>query len=785
MDPLLYGHNSEEGIVAAQHVGDNAMRIYVRRDGGTDQGDVEFFPFFLLSDESYLTRFAAKYWIKELGGSNFFRYLCAFSRWSEMWEALRHAMESYNSTAVAKIDSVVDLPVVHFRTDPVSQFLMQSGKTLFKGMGVSDLHRLQIEIAWVEAGQPIGRDPTFAEEHIACAALSDNRGWTAIIDTRTRKESEVLEEVVQIVKRLDPDVLEGHHLSTTGLAKLLRRCEALGIEMRIGRDGTTPRTIETRVPVLETDAAPFEVAGRHIVDTAVLAQQYDVAKRRIENFEIQHVADFFGLQPFGKPGFHADRLHWHWSREPETVLCWAQYCVRAVRDLCEILLPSAISLAQMVPMSLGAVIRSGAATKIESLLLREYLRQRRSVPMPQVGVQTAGGYSDIFHRGVFGPVLHVDVESLYPSIIISEGISPRSDDLGIFVDLLERLKNKRLEAKEKAARTEHGRDRLRLDAAQSSLKILINAFYGYLGYPKGLFNDFKAADRIATQGQAILRGLIEQVALNGGKVIEVDTDGIYCVPPSNGKAGLARFVQALEKKLPQGIRLTVAGKHKKMLSYKVKNYALLDEDDGLILKGSSLISRSMEPFARRYLRTCIECLLRDDLDGLHRAYANTCRDLMGHRIPIRELVRTETLNESYEDYEKAVEAEKRNRAASYQSAIAGGIPWRPGLKVSYYITGEQADAVAFQNCKLVEQWDANFPDENIAYYVKRLKEFSKRLEDFFLAQDFHAIFSPDDLFGFSGRGVPVLSTPVHERKVESDEGEEQTTPEISIWLDEG
>ena len=38
-----------------------------------------------------------------------------------------------------------------------------------------------------------------------------------------------------------------------------------------------------------------------------------------------------------------------------------------------------------------------------------------------------------------------------------------------------------------------------------------------------------------------------------------------------------------------------------MFSYKMKNYALLDEDGKIIIKGAALHSRGLEPFQRNYL----------------------------------------------------------------------------------------------------------------------------------------------------------------------------------------
>ena len=55
----------------------------------------------------------------------------------------------------------------------------------------------------------------------------------------------------------------------------------------------------------------------------------------------------------------------------------------------------------------------------------------------------------------------------------------------------------------------YAQERMGLDARQSSMKILINSFYGYLAYNRALFNDFRAADAVTGGGQEILRQIMQ------------------------------------------------------------------------------------------------------------------------------------------------------------------------------------------------------------------------------------------------------------------------------------
>src|SRR2546421_8036865 len=84
-----------------------------------------------------------------------------------------------------------------------------------------------------------------------------------------------------------------------------------------------------------------------------------------------------------------------------------------------------------------------------------------------------------------------------------------------------------------------------LHALQNTFKILINSFYGYLGFAQGHFADFDAAARVTQIGRDLLKKMIDWLSAQGAQVIEVDTDGIYFVPP---KADAASSLVSGEKR---------------------------------------------------------------------------------------------------------------------------------------------------------------------------------------------------------------------------------------------
>ena len=784
---MLYGASEDQRLLAVHPVGDARMRVYTRTESRITSSDHDFFPFFFLSDSSFLKGFWARHWIKELSGDNYYRFLCAFTSWPGMWEAINHLIRRYNAETHSTVESYRDLPIVHFRTDPASQFMMQSGMTLFKGMEFHDLHRMQLDIETYTSSGFRFSNANRSDDRVIVVALSDNRGWKQALTGEHMDERTLLTELVKLIKQLDPDVIEGHNIFNFDLPYIMKRCEMLGVEFTIGRDGSAPRVADARTTFAERsiDYSKYEVAGRHIIDTWLLAQSYDAAKRALESYGLKYLARHFGFAGEDRIYIQPDRIPWYWDHEPDLLVRYALDDVHETMRLSELLSQSTFFLTQMLPFNYGAVATMGSSTKVESLLLREYLRQRHSLPRPDTRLPTSGGYTDVFYTGIMGPILDVDVESLYPSIMLHDGISPSKEALGIFLPLLKALTAQRLEAKRLMADAKETTARARYDALQSSFKILINSFYGYLGYNRALFSDSEAADRVAQTGQRLLRQLINAISVKKGTVVEVDTDGIFFVPPGSKKSESAEttFVREISRSLPEGINLAVKGRYKSILSYKKKNYALLGYDEKINIRGSSLNSRSIENFGRNFIHQCIEALLNNNVANLHELYVSLHRDITEHKLTIADFARTEVLKESYDEYQTAVIGGARNRTAAYEVAIAAGLSWKRGDRVSYYITGSDGHVKGFENCKLSEEWNAEFPDENVAYYLRRLDEFAKKFEPFFTSADFRAIFSVDDLFGFSPVGIQIVTTKL-EKEEERAAPVETESIEPTIWLDE-
>ena len=725
---VLFGSDPLQGIVAVEPSGDRAMRLFLRRGKRLVAQEEPFVSFILVEDEKLMKGFKNPYRVERLSTVNEYKVLVVFEGWDACQKARDHLHKRTGESA-----SSPHAPYLYV-SDPVHQFLLLTGKTLFKGLAFKDLHRMALDIETACAPGFEFSNPEREEDRILSIALMDNQGYSEVIFGKDMEEKEMLASLGERITRLDPDVIEGHNLFNFDLEYLRARAKRHGVPLAWGRDGSSPRIRRSRFTVAERiiDFTRMDIFGRHVVDTYFLLQYYDVTAREMESYGLKAAAQHFGLAEEGRTYIEGKDIQWFFDHDPESLKKYNLEDVKETLALSELLGYPFFLQARIFPYSYQNIFVRGNATKINALFLREYLKQRASVPKPKGGGEFEGGYTDVFVTGVVPHVVHCDVASLYPSILLSYSLKPVSDTLNVFLPLLRDLRDFRLEAKRRAkeARDPHERDYYQ--ALQQTFKILTNSFYGYLGTELHPFADQALAAEVTRKGREIIHKMIDWLRKEGATPVEIDTDGIYFVPPERVKTEKQEkdLVERLNESLAEGIEVGMDGRYRAMFSYKKKNYALLDSKGELMIKGSALRSRGMEKYLREFLSEMIRLLLEERAGEIEGLLKKAMARLEHHQFPISELAKTEALSESPDIYKEKVKQGKRNPAALYELALASGRSYRAGDQLSYYVTGETKKVKVYENSKLASLYDPVSPDENVPYYQDKLFALMEKFKEF-------------------------------------------------------
>src|SRR5438046_5094141 len=443
---MLFGADRTPRIVAIELGETGTVKVYRRGKGGSTVVEVEPFHPFVWCDSDVLDLGIES---EKLESSLKYGWLVTVDSWKELI-ALRNGLRNAGRDFFAF-------------TDPGQHYLTATGRTLFKDLRFEELKRMQIEVLSVA-----GVDEPGDKDHIMSITVSDNTGWEEllIIDPKNVEQSEhdALKRLTSLVKERDPDVIEGHNLFRFDLPYLVQRAKKTKTKLDWGRSGGFLRSRPSRLQIAEKtiDYPKFTIEGRHFVDTFLLAQFYDVGMRTLSGFERADVARHFGFCDSDELSVVTGKeLQRAYIDNDERFRARALCALHETRAVAELLSPSYFIQAQIFPYNYQDVIVRGNATRINALFLREYFRQRHSIPeMPTVrGFE--GGYTAIFFTGVAHNVWHCDVASLYPSLMLQFDCFTATDRLQIFRHMLTDLRTFRLEAKAEMRGAEKDNNRLK------------------------------------------------------------------------------------------------------------------------------------------------------------------------------------------------------------------------------------------------------------------------------------------------------------------------------------
>ncbi|MCA1723490.1 MAG: DNA polymerase, partial [Thermomicrobia bacterium] len=498
LNRYLYGADPTERIVAVERGGPDRMRVYRRVEGRVVEERASFRPWLLMTDEPAWPDLTDNVRAMRLAGDAAYCWFVECRNWN-VFQDVRGRLRDAGAE-----------PLLF--TSPIQQYLISSGRTLFKGMVYEDLLRLQLDI------EATSLDPLVPHARIFLVSVRTSAGEERLFGAAGEDEATIFEDLTAFIRDVDPDVIEGHNIFNYDFPYFLARAAANNVTLAWGRDGSPLRPSSNARTQFKVGARsiPYQqhfLYGRHIVDTYQQIQRYDVAGM-FSSYGLKNVVEALGYTRDDRefiPGAEIARV---WEEDPTRVVRYALDDVRDVAILSDLCVPTEFYQSQIVPDALQDIATGGPGEKINDLMVRIYLGERQSVPKPEASREYPGGYADVLRSGVFKPVVKCDVASMYPSIMLTWRIGSRRDPLGVTLPLLRTLTERRLHAKAETRRAT-GRDRGYWQGIQGSFKVLINSFYGNLGYSRAFFNDYGAAEEVTLRGQEIIKSVVRELETHG------------------------------------------------------------------------------------------------------------------------------------------------------------------------------------------------------------------------------------------------------------------------------
>lgn len=613
-----------------------------------------------------------------------------------------------------------------------AQWLLQRRARLYAELSFTELRRCQLDIETacsVEGGFSDAKNPD--DRVLAIGLLCGERRELLQLEEETPAgEKALLLRFNALLREIDPDVIEGHNLFKFDLDYLRQRSRRHKVPCAWGRFGLNAEFRNSRLKLAERwlDFTRCDIPGRAVIDTYQLVQLYDITSREMTSYGLKESALYFGVTPEsgeGRTYLRGADIQAEFRRDRARFLAYLADDLRETKGIADVLLPTYFEQARTFPILLQDAALRGNAGKVDLLFLEEYFHARAACATPVESGSFEGGFTRSFQEGVFRHVLHFDVASLYPSLLLHIGRNPRSDTLGVFIPLLARLREYRLKYKQLAKHAPTAAERDEAQARQQTFKILINSFYGYLGFSGARFGDGELAAEVTRRGRELLQALIEEFGRLGCTILEADTDGIYLSSPEHFAQPESLLAQ-VQRILPAGIELECDGRYDAMFCYKAKNYALAAGGE-ITLRGSALRSRGIEPYLKRLSDGFIAFLLGVSARPPAEVVAELREQIRARALPVADLAKTEALSQNPDAYAQFVAGGGKPRRASAEAALRMNPRPRMGERVTYYIGERQKGQTAdWQRARPLAEYDAAAAPYDPVYYLEKLDDWVER-----------------------------------------------------------
>lgn len=474
-DPVLYGKNGLEGIVAAEVDGDNLILFL-------NSGEKLYLPnkTWVCATKNHNDKF------DRLDGDRSYKFMKVYQD-SEKWKEVmrdRYKFDLFGSYC------------------PVESNLILSGFTFFKGTEIKDVAILAFDI---ETNGLVHNSES--DVYLITNSIRKNGVTTSkTFDIHEYCDAgEMIQDWCKWVREVDPSIMVGHNIYTYDLPWLRHVAGIHGIQLNLGRDHS-PLWFTERESKFRKEGKQFihyfkpNIFGRQVIDGMFLAIKYDAATRKYDSYGLKPIIKAEGLEKPGRVFVDAGRLK-SYLNDPEMWKLVRDYADADSEDslkLFDLMAPSYFYFNQMVPKTFEAVINGASGSQLNAMLLRAYLQNGESVPKANERKNFQGAISHGV-PGIYRNVWKVDVNAEYPSIIRQFKLfNKKKDPKGYYLEITEKLTIERLKNKELGKTNKYYYD------LEQSAKIAINSLYG-LTNTNGLnFNDPDMGEFITKTGRDIV-----------------------------------------------------------------------------------------------------------------------------------------------------------------------------------------------------------------------------------------------------------------------------------------
>ncbi|PWY98545.1 putative catalytic subunit of DNA polymerase zeta UPR-1 [Testicularia cyperi] len=544
------------------------------------------------------------------------------------------------------------------------------------------------------------------------AVRADRLGLSHLAIETVDNELDLYNALVDLVRAFDPEILVGWEIHSSSWGYVIERAAKeyeFDLVPELGRAivHNTGRAGGKSDNYAYTQSSALRITGRHVLNLWRLMK----GELALNLYTLENVA--YHLLHKRVPRFsHHTITQWYSSPRPADVRKALRYYIDTVELVLEVIAESEFvfrtaEFARIYGIDFFSVISRGSQFKVESIMLRIAKPENFVLISPnrsQVGQQNAAECLPLIMepQSAFykGPLVVLDFQSLYPSIMIAYNLcystclgriasfkgtgkfgvteySPPKGLLSLLHDqvnissngllfvkpsvrksllakMLSEILDTRVMVKSsmKATRADRAFQRIQ-NARQLSLKLLANVTYGYTSASfSGRMPCVEIADAIVQTGRETLEkamDLINGTPEWGAQVVYGDTDSLFIYLPGRTKEEAFRLGNEIADTVtslnPRPVKLkfekvylpSVLMAKKRYVGFK---YETLEErEPSFEAKGIETVRRDFHPAIQRMLEASIRILFRSrDLSAVKKYLQRQWRKILEGRVSPQDFV---------------------------------------------------------------------------------------------------------------------------------------------------
>ena len=359
---------------------------------------------------------------------------------------------------------------------PVEQFMISTGKRFFKGYDDYDqVYRMIFDL------ETEGLDPN--RHRINQIGIRTNRGFEKIISVEgnTKEEKDVNELIaidlfLRTIYQYKPDIITAHNGENFDWSFIIARCEKLGTSMQEMSskyfDGDFIKK-DDRESILKL-GGEMEKFRRTIVPNTTITDSLHAVRRTQaldSNFlkaDLKYSTEYLGKKKPNRVYVPGDKISSTWNDITNSYALnnnngdW--YCItedKPIKDEYDIVTGKYIVeryllddiwecdkveyqlntpdflLCKLLPVTFQRCVSMGTAVQWKAIFMAWSYENDIAIPMFGESKPFTGGLSRLLKVGFVDNVAKFDYNSLYPSIILTWGISDRNDLMDSMLSFLE------------------------------------------------------------------------------------------------------------------------------------------------------------------------------------------------------------------------------------------------------------------------------------------------------------------------------------------------------------